>query len=890
MSIQTSVCVTFVGAALYFSLAGSVHSQDFVESYESARKTIRQSEGEDRIDSYLQVLDPSFPLSMEDRWKVLDDAAFEYGDQTENSAGRAMSMVYRAFWLFRKSEFSDAYEMLQAAKPWAVKSQDKYPQIWFCSLTTHSRIFFWAGDTDKSRDCAEAALSFAASCDATLHLNRPLRLLGLIAGNFGNTPQAMSYANKELEFGIEAGNARASAAAIQHIVGLLLSQRLQANSSKIRTWLKRGEKYVEGVAAPRLNCLYALRWAELAILEEDSAAGQKLNRYASMLEECEVYFRKFELASHYAKLSRQFKKIADPETAAVFAKKSRELGTTGFIRIRKKLMNAAIEIENGQYESAASQLTDIKVKAKDSSEVFEKWHRTSANLQEQQGDLKKALYHQREAERIAKDTKERAVFNQFTFFENLYQEKQRKYRVVAEQQAELLMARADLAVSRQNRIAIFALFGLMGIGFIFRLRFINRIKRESQNMNEKLAIELQERTSQLELEATRRHQLELDTERKQRHEAIGQLAAGVSHDFNNLLTVIGNAHQSVIQDESLTAEQQQLLNLASNATDRATSVVNQLMSFARGESLKVEQLSVQRWLHATQELLASTLNSEIEFVVDCSLKQDQAFINVDENQLSTAVINLTANARDAVAGNKNSKKVTLEIEKVPAEDGNDASSGLGDVCFKVTDNGEGIESELLPKILRPYVTTKQGVGTGLGLSMVAGFVERSGGRLQIVSDKGIGTEVSMYFPCVAAKSETTAAAECKPVTGGRILLVDDDELVRNSTAALLRSAGLEVSLSNSGDDAAKWLENNTAPDLVLSDIRMPGQLDGIKLRRHILDKYAGLPVVLMTGQTDRNVDGGTHVIEKPFKLQVLLAVCEKAILSSNSADRKCVTS
>ena len=544
------------------------------------------------------------------------------------------------------------------------------------------------------------------------------------------------------------------------------------------------------------------------------------------------------------------------------------------------------EIDRGELIQAIGRLKGQKEIVKTSEADHEMWHRTSAKLNEKKGYFKVACINLLKAEEIRRSMPMGSVPMLESFFKKESELEQAELRESANQKAELLEARASLAIANRNRIGYWSVFGILALTGMFRLMCVNRLRRATQRMNKNLTLKLEEQSKELKAETDKRHQLELEAERKLRHETIGQLAAGISHDFNNLLTVITSAQETMQHDDALSVTHHRLLKLSGEATDRAKCIIGQLTSFAKAEPLEVQTFSVQQWLQASQGLFTSTLGDEINFSVECAPKE--MFVHLDECQLSTAIINLLSNARDSFSGVTGKKEVSLVIEKELSPENKNIvatpETSLGRVKFIVTDTGSGIERELLGKVLKPYVTTKEGIGIGLGLSMVAGFVERSGGLLKINSEKSKGTQVTISFESVAPEASVAESQlSFDGVAEGVILVVDDNKLVRESMAALLQSAGFEIAQADSGDQAVRWLETNPAPLLVLSDIKMPGRLNGIELRRHIKKRFPGVHVVLMSGHTSENIDAGSTVIEKPFKLQELLAVFEKEYLVRRSA-------
>ena len=854
----------------------SCFGQEMQHDLESAKIYLKGATGNERVERYRKLLLVSFSeMSQADRLAVLDMMLDEYGEQSTDVAGRASALIFQAHWQSRRSQFDEALKTFELAQPWAEQCKETFPVIWFDFLVSRGAVYNWLGKWRAVEADATAALKFVEGRELDFQVFRPYRLLSLAAQRSNMTARAADYAGKELEYGLVTDSPLRSAAAIQRIVHLLETRTGNVTANDIRAWLERGEEYLKLESNARLEVFYALRRANLAVRMSDDDAEERVAIFIKELDEHKGLdsFRDIELAGTHASASHLFIELGDFETARKYAAIANKLGRKGHYYILSELAFADIELSTGQLDQAGERLEKLKSLVKEFTENSEEWLRLKGRFHEQKGEFEDACFYLRKTEEMASVISEEAISIQSSYLKKLSEAKQSEAESAARNESKILKEQAEMAVSNRNRIAIFSLLGLIGVVAGVRLLYVQRIRRQTEVMNEQLESKLVEQSKQLEDEVGRRHQLELESERKHRHEAIGLLATGVSHDFNNLLTVIVNAHEVLDKEKSLPPLQSQMLKLAQQASEGAAGIVHQLMSFARREPLTVEEFSVQDWLDSSTGLFASTLGEGIDF--ETRWEEEDVYVRLDESQLSTAVINLLSNAKDAVE-DVAIKRVGMIVEHEPGK--SDSESDLGKLHLIIRDNGVGIDADLLQRVAQPYVTSKEGIGTGLGLSMVANFVESSNGHLNIESDKDQGTTVTMTFPCIANQRTT------KPVVpqgisfeGGTILLVEDDQLVRESTAGILRGAGFEVDVAESGDAAIEWLNANPHPRLVLSDINMPGRIDGIALRHHVIENFPDIIVVLMTGQTTQNVDPMAHVIGKPFRLQKLLAAFESAM-------------
>ena len=884
---KSVVCILAFAVCVAVAPGGSLGQDREPETFESVYRHIQQASGNARIDRYFDALRRfRFKLMLDVRLELTNKMLAEYDSDSSNPAGRAVALVCQALIKQDQGNYVEAFKTFESAKPFTERCQKEYPRAHYELLLSWGHALFHYGRFEESKALGEEALAFTKSHPGPYQNElRPYQILGMVAARKGMTSEALKMAGKQLEYGLEHEDVLVCASSIHKIANQLQIQNSPAD--EIRAWLNRGEEFLAKADANRkLQFEYSLLWGNLAIRESAPDAEQKIEELDSQLNALKDKYREQRLSRLSGQLSDMYRHVGNLERSDFFARQGRELTRSELLFARNEMRLAMNEIDRGELMQALRRMNGQKEIVKSSETDFETWHRTMAKLHEKKSRFKSACFHLFKAEEIHRGMTKGSVPMLESFFKKESELEQAELRESANQQAELLEARASLAIANRNRIGYWSVFGILALAGMFRLMCVNRLRRATQRMNKTLTLKLQEQSKELKAETDKRHQLELEAERKLRHETIGQLAAGISHDFNNLLTVITSAQETMQHDDTLSITHHQLLKLSGEATDRAKCIIRQLTSFAKAEPLEVQTVSVQRWLQASQGLFTSTLGDEIGFKVECDSKE--MFVHLDECQLATAIINLLSNARDSFSGATGKKEVSLVIEKEPAPENQnlvDASeASLGRVKFIVSDIGSGIEPEMLGEVLKPYVTTKDGIGIGLGLSMVAGFVERSGGLLKINSEKSKGTQVTISFESVAPEASVAESQlSFDGVAEGVILVVDDKKLVRDSMAALLRSAGFEIAQANSGDHAVRWLETNPTPLLVLSDIRMPGRLNGIKLRRHIKERFPGVHVVLMSGHTSENIDMGTTVIEKPFKLQELLSVFEKECLVRRTA-------
>ena len=377
----------------------------------------------------------------------------------------------------------------------------------------------------------------------------------------------------------------------------------------------------------------------------------------------------------------------------------------------------------------------------------------------------------------------------------------------------------------------------------------------------------QQIAKELDEETRRRAAAERSMLESQRLNTLSALTSGVAHDFNNLLAIISTSlHVLRLKNPALGDDRQ--VQAMTRAIQSGTRLTRQLLSFSRKQALKPEPVHLRTWLPPVAELIRSSLGANVTLRV--SVAPDTAPIRVAPAELELALINLALNARHALPHGG-----SIELNAHNARPS--AGDGMRRVTISVTDDGVGIPADVLPRVREAFYTTREaGTGSGLGLTQVDALVMQSGGSMQIDSAVGSGTTVRLDFPAIDA-AEPAASAPGGPVTArlrGVLLLVEDNDEVSASMKSLLSGWGITVHATASAAAALDWLARaERLPDVVLSDIAMPGRMNGVDLALKLQDDHPGLPVLLTTGYTDQlehAVRAGVEVLPKPIAPAELL--------------------
>jgi PAS domain S-box-containing protein len=369
----------------------------------------------------------------------------------------------------------------------------------------------------------------------------------------------------------------------------------------------------------------------------------------------------------------------------------------------------------------------------------------------------------------------------------------------------------------------------------------------------------------------------------QKMEAVGQLTGGLAHDFNNLLTGISGALEllQIRISQGRHKDVERYISTAQGAANRAAALTHRLLAFSRRQTLDPKATDVNRLVRSMTDLINNTLGPEIE--VTMTTAPDLWTTLVDPNQLENALLNLCINSRDAMP-NGGKLKIETANRTLDAAEAFSVEMPLGDyVCLSVTDTGTGMSEEVVQRAFDPFYTTKPlGQGTGLGLSMIYGFAKQSGGQVQISSALGRGSTISLFLPRhfeqeKTAKDSTDFSLAPRAGAGETVLIVDDEPSVRMLVAEVLGELGYTAIESADGASALQVLRSDTRIDLLVTDVGLPGGMNGRQLADFGRIARPTLKILFITGYAEKaamGVDGldkGMSIVTKPFAMEGLAA-------------------
>ena len=375
----------------------------------------------------------------------------------------------------------------------------------------------------------------------------------------------------------------------------------------------------------------------------------------------------------------------------------------------------------------------------------------------------------------------------------------------------------------------------------------------------------------------------------QKMDALGKLTGGIAHDFNNLLQIIGGNLQLIAKDIAGNERAEARLRNAITGVSRGAKLASQLLAFGRRQSLMPHVVNLGGLIRNMDDMLRRALGGAIEIETIIGGGLWNTF--VDPVQFETSVINLAINARDAMEGRG---RLTIEAGNASLDDNYaaryvDVAPGQY-VMIAVTDSGSGIAPAILDRVFDPFFTTKpEGRGTGLGLSMVYGFVKQSGGHMKIYSEVAHGTTVRIYLPRCPQPEDVLPEVKALPIKGGSetVLIVEDDEDVRATAAEMLIELGYDVLKAKDADGAMAIIESGVAIDVLFTDVIMPGKIRSTELAHRAQQKLPRLAVLFTSGYTDNAMlhgdilDRDANVLNKPYTREDLAMKLRQIISESD---------
>lgn len=399
-------------------------------------------------------------------------------------------------------------------------------------------------------------------------------------------------------------------------------------------------------------------------------------------------------------------------------------------------------------------------------------------------------------------------------------------------------------------------------------------RRAAENALRQLNEELE---SRVVAEIGERRSAEAKLAQSQKMETVGKLTGGVAHDFNNLLQVISGNLQLLAKDIAGNERAERRVANAMAGVSRGSKLASQLLAFGRRQALEPKVINLSRLVREMEDMMRRAIGEaiEIESVVSGGLWNTL----IDPVQVENALLNLAINSRDAMNGQG---KLTIELANAHLDDEyariHDEVSAGQYVMLAVSDTGSGIPADILDKVFEPFFSTKgEGKGSGLGLSMVYGFVKQSGGHIKIYSEAGLGTTIKLYLPRALQKEDVEVQSNVGPVLGGSetVLVVEDDHEVRATVVEMLSDLGYQVLKAADANSALNVIESGIPIDVLFTDVVMPGTLKSPELARKAKERLPDIAVLFTSGYTENSIvhggrlDAGVDLLSKPYTREAL---------------------
>ena len=422
-----------------------------------------------------------------------------------------------------------------------------------------------------------------------------------------------------------------------------------------------------------------------------------------------------------------------------------------------------------------------------------------------------------------------------------------------------------------------------------QVRHRERAEEQLRHLNETLETRVID-------EIAERRQAEMKLAQAQKMETVGKLTGGVAHDFNNLLQVVGGNLQLLATDIAGNERAEKRVTNAMAGVSRGAKLAAQLLAFGRRQALEPKVVNVTRFVQGMDDMLRRAIGEAIEIETVFGGGLWNTFI--DPAQIENALLNLAINARDAMEGRG---KLTIELSNAHLDDAyarshEEVTPGQY-VMLAVTDTGSGMTPEIIAKVFEPFFSTKaEGKGSGLGLSMVYGFVKQSGGHVKIYSEVGEGTTIRLYLPRATEAEDLEVMSDLGPITGGTetVLVVEDDEEVRATVVEMLTDLGYRVLKAPEATSALAVIESGVPIDMLFTDVVMPGTLKSPELARKAKERLPNLAVLFTSGYTENSIvhggrlDKGVELLSKPYTREALARKFRHVL--ANQQQRKGVAS
>lgn len=671
-----------------------------------------------------------------------------------------------------QGKFDEARSLIAKVLETLDDCREEYSEVWFRAKRVQARIELDSSDCIKACLYARTAIEFAREQSVRLPLNEAYRILAVAHAYLGMEEQCLRYHRREFRFACGSKDPRAAINVAYPFVQQLL------DFGQIETaidWIERTLKSIECLDDPGLRMQFQGIREYARLLDGDADAAAK--NLEQLIEQAGGTLDGRELSQLYLYLSQAELKRGNFEAALAANEQDIRLGKGNrTYELDSQLIRANILRTADRAVEALELLVAIKPKTVDLPHYESRRLFGLSQIFFQLERYKLAFHALARYQMLLKQQERTRSAGQLALLDDHIDQHEQELQVARREQdaadaqvkIERAATEAQAAITRQRQsernLLIIALVGLGGMGFMAYRYLLNRkLRCQQQQLNEELSRQLKKRTLELAEQTQAQLKLEQEMERRRRDHAVGQLTGGVAHDFNNLLAIIQQSNElAIIHDPDMEETAAEQLRASSQAAFTGARIIKQLLAFARKSSIVPRPMRISQWLDSASELFGRAVGSH-QFEIVCEFDQPDPIVEVDHSQLTTAIINLLCNSRDAMPRRG---LITLLVSCCDQLGAGDSVSGKIPagryVLLEIRDQGPGMTREQIELVCQPYYSTKTHVaGTGLGLSSVRGFVEQSSGYLQIESEVGRGTSVSIYLPAIESDDSHAFEADVR---------------------------------------------------------------------------------------------------------------------------------
>ncbi len=854
---------------------------------------IEEASGDEKLQAQLALL-RRFDATIEQRDRTANELIERHRD-SGNSAILAAAYSARGRVEGDRGNFDSALEILETGAEFA-KQDPSNAQLLFRILCNKAVFSNVVGKRDQAIMLIGEALELAAGDEWSFEVPFAYSVLAHVAEGAGAIEKAYENFRTAFDCATRTGKTDLAGQAGINIVELAISE---GNAKLATEYITALEELTQKVSDPRVRFLAELRKQDVRRLNGDSQGSAKeLMRMLEQLPEAADRQQRgllnLSLAASQVSNGEYSQAVETSQVASDLLQPiPRSWTTAQLFRVRAEF---GLGHSSQALETVDQLLANDRVAVIHRIELLVLRSTILASLSRFQESLE-SLTECRNLE-DQRDTHRAQELSQFIKFDFENQQRDLELSMAkaraagAQSKAQLSAMAADQEAAEaswarltRNVSVLTSIIAVSLVSLYLRLSWNRKVTaavvQRERELNERLKSELSMQAVELKDQVTKSQNLELAVERKFRDEAIGKLTGGIAHDFNNLLSVILHSAEliRVKSKNELPAELVELLDAINTAAESGTNLVDQLMAYTRQQPLSAKAILVSKWFSLTRNILRQTTGKDVDFRERNDSRD--AIIMTDAARLTTAVINLLANARDALTARGNHIEFSIEKVELTKDDLKQWKDlRPGSYClFQVRDDGIGMSQIEISRACEPFYTTKlPGAGTGLGLSSVLGFVRQSGGDFRMISQINVGTTAEFLIPIADTPVEDEVVATSEPLAMPQakrsVLLVEDQDPVRKVLSTGLTAMGYQPIVASSADEAIRIVESCGMPEIVLSDVRMPGAMDGLELRKWLINKDPNVRVVLMSGYQEYDLpqDGKVILLAKPVKLSELRRV------------------